>query len=80
MHATDYCTCLGHLRQCDTDRIISILPKVAKASSVVTVACRWRYRAKHSPMKICLKYTPYKSTSSFGLFVCTLVKKCYLDI
>jgi hypothetical protein len=36
--------------QHNTDWIISIcftLPKVAKASSVVTVACRsWRYRAK----------------------------------
>jgi hypothetical protein len=33
--ATLDCTCLGHLGQCDTDRIISIyvaLPKVAKAS------------------------------------------------
>ncbi len=38
-------TCLGHLERFDTDRIIvSIcgvaLPKVAKASTVVTVACR----------------------------------------
>jgi hypothetical protein len=33
-------TCLAHLGQCDTDRIISIYvtpPKVAKASTVVTV-------------------------------------------
>jgi hypothetical protein len=32
--ATLDCTCLGHLGQCDTDRIVSIyvtLPKVAKA-------------------------------------------------
>jgi len=35
------CTCLGHLGQFHTDRIISFcipLPKVAKSSSVVTAA------------------------------------------
>jgi hypothetical protein len=48
-------TCLGHLRQCNTDRIISIfvmLPKVAKVSSNMAVAvavascCRWHFHAK----------------------------------
>jgi hypothetical protein len=48
-------TCLAHLTQCNTDRIISIfvmLPKVAKARSHVAVAvaviffCHWYYQAK----------------------------------
>jgi hypothetical protein len=32
-----YCTCLGHLGRCDTDRIVSInvaTPKVAKMSTI----------------------------------------------
>ncbi len=41
-------TCLGHLGWCNTDIIASIScpsPKVAKASTVMTVACRccWRF-------------------------------------
>jgi len=41
-----YCTCLGNLWRCDTDRIVSIYvatPKVAKASTV-SCHCRWRQR------------------------------------
>ena len=40
-------TCLGHLGWRDTDRIVSIScpsPKVAKASIVMTVACRSRWQ------------------------------------
>jgi hypothetical protein len=39
---TSVFTCLGHLEQCDTDRIVSInvtLPKVAKASTSVSLLC-----------------------------------------
>ncbi len=48
-HCSHYCTCLGHLGRHDTNRIISIyvvLPKVGKASTVVTVACCccWQFR------------------------------------
>jgi hypothetical protein len=35
-------SCLGHLGRCDTDRIISIFvtpPKVAKASTSVSLSC-----------------------------------------
>jgi hypothetical protein len=50
------CTCIGLLRGHDTDRVISICvepPKVAKASMVVTVACRccWCYRTKRCQLK-----------------------------
>ena len=50
--ATLDCTCIGHLGRRDTDRIISIyvvMPKVAKASIRVTVACHCRqhYRLKY---------------------------------
>jgi hypothetical protein len=45
-----HCTSHGHLGRCDTDRIVSIYvasPKVAMASTMVTVACRhhWHYYA-----------------------------------
>ncbi len=47
-----HCTCHGHLGQCNTDRILSIyvaLPKVAMASTMVTVTCRrrWHYPGRH---------------------------------
>jgi hypothetical protein len=50
------CTCLGHLGQHDTDRIISIWvmsPKVAEASTIVTVmfCCRWHFCLKISPLE-----------------------------
>jgi len=49
-------TCLCHLGWRDTDRIISISvvsPKVAKASTIVTVACHWYwcFRLKMSPIE-----------------------------
>jgi len=45
-------TCLGHLGQCNTDRIVSIyvaMPKVAKASTMVTVVCHchWPYHRRY---------------------------------
>ncbi len=63
------CICLGHLVRCDTDRIINIgvmSPKVAKASTVVTVACRWLWQ--YHP-KLC--QWKYGFSSSFlGLLCC----------
>ncbi len=64
-----YCTCLGHLVRYDINRIINICvmsPKVAKASTVVTVTCRWRWR--YHP-KLC--QWKYAFSSSFlGLLCC----------
>jgi hypothetical protein len=56
------CTCLGHLGRRDTDRIISIWvasPKVAKASTIVTVVCccRWHFHLKMLPMETHLNRT-----------------------
>ncbi len=63
------CTCLGHLGRCDRDRndpISVTLPKVAMASTIVTVLCRC-HRCYHlkSPMYMSLKadlhYGHYRS-------------------
>jgi hypothetical protein len=64
-----YCTCFGHLVRYDINRIINICvmsTKVAKASTVVTVACRWRWQ--YHP-KLC--QWKYAFSSSFlGLLCC----------
>ncbi len=68
------CTCLGHLGRCDRDRndpISVTLPKVAIASTIVTVLCRC-HRCYHlkSPMYI---YTSLKAGLHYGHYRSKLV-------
>ncbi len=73
--ATLDCTCLGHLGQCDTDRIVSIYatpPKVAKASKACHchVSLSPGLSRQLSPMETRLKrlmiFMPMASQELFG--------------
>jgi len=72
--ATLDCTCLGHLGQCNTDRIVSFYvapPKVAKVSTMVTVAshCPRHYHGRYrSKLRQC-KYSFNRTANSQGTFL-----------
>ncbi len=82
------CTYLCHLRWCDTDRIISIwivLPKVAKASSIVTVEFRWHWHfcLKMSPIETRLKWQYEQNLKKHRWYIferCDQSKKSFRDI